>query len=68
MVAELAQALIPLLHRAAAEGVLEWVMVCPDPACQTVFLNRARQQHRRYCSSRCGTRARMSRYRQRHST
>lgn len=68
LAAELAWALIPLLHQAAAEGALEGIMVCPEPACQTVFLNRNRQQRRRYCSPRCGTRARMSRYRARNTT
>lgn len=67
LAAELAQALIPLLQQAIAEGAMEWVQTCPDRACQTVFLNRARTRRRRYCSRRCGTRARMVRHRQRHS-
>ncbi|WP_101853269.1 CGNR zinc finger domain-containing protein [Kocuria flava] len=67
LAAELAQALIPLLQRAATEGALQWVLVCPDPACRTVFLNRAHNRRRRYCSPRCGTRARMARHRQRQS-
>lgn len=62
---KLAHALVPLLQRAATEGALQWVLVCPDPACRTVFLNRAHKRHRRYCSPRCGTRARMARHRQR---
>lgn len=65
LVAELAQALIPLLQRAASEGALQWILVCPDPACRTVFLNRGHNRRRRYCSPRCGTRARMARHRQR---
>ena len=67
LAAELAQALTPLLQQAIAEGAMEWVQTCPDRACQTVFLNRARTRRRRYCSRRCGTRARMVRHRQRHS-
>ena len=34
---------MPLLQRATTEAALQWVMVCPDPVCQTECLNRARQ-------------------------
>ncbi|MHC5559275.1 CGNR zinc finger domain-containing protein [Kocuria sp. U4B] len=63
-VAELAAAVIPLLHQAVAAGVLERIGVCPDAVCRTVFLDRSPARRRRYCSPRCATRARMSRHRQ----
>jgi hypothetical protein len=59
----LSVALLPLLRLAVGQGVLQRIGVCPAP-CHTVFLERSRHRRRRYCSPRCGTRARMAKHRQ----
>lgn len=59
----LAVALLPLLRLAVEQGVLQRIGVCPAP-CHTVFLDGSRTRRRRYCSPRCGTRARMAKHRQ----
>ncbi|WP_424348046.1 CGNR zinc finger domain-containing protein [Kocuria sp. CH-021] len=52
-------------RRTTPEGrALGWVQACPNPTCQTEFLNRAHNQRRRYCSPRCCTHTRVARRRQ----
>lgn len=65
LMTELVAALLPPLRQAMTEGALERIGICPDTACQTVFLDRSRGRIRRYCSARCATRARMAKHRQR---
>lgn len=64
-IAAVAAVLLPTLCQAVIEGVLQRVRICPDAVCQTVFLDPARGRPQRYCSPRCGTRARMRRHRSR---
>lgn len=58
----LAVALLPLLRLAVDQGALQRIGVCLAP-CHTVFPDRARNRRRRYCSPRCGHRARMAKHR-----
>lgn len=65
MSTRLAALVVPALIQARASGLLHRVGVCADDACDTAFLDSSRNARRRYCSSRCATRARVAQHRRR---
>jgi predicted RNA-binding Zn ribbon-like protein len=65
LVTQLAAALVPGLMQARATGLLQRVGVCADAACDTAFLDQSPNTRRRYCCTRCATRARVAQHRRR---
>lgn len=65
LVTELAAILVPGLMQARATGLFLRVGVCDDTACDTAFLDESPNTRRRYCSTRCATRARVAEHRRR---